>query len=279
MSVASTDPMPLRIGHMPYANSLVFYSRMPRDVVELITLPPRNMADAMKHGRLDAGPLPIYEVLKLGDAVVPVGDFGVATDGAAKSVLLFSTASCDTLSGATIAVTAHTSTSIQLLRILMADLWNVGDVEFVGPGEPSDAKLLIGDAALEFRRERSEARDRYRYVYDLAEQWRVLTGLPFVFARWVARLGTDADRVFAVLRDSFDHGVDRIDELAASVSIPGYDRVDMADYIRNFTYRLGAAEFNAIEEFRIRLEKLPVWEPPVMPYESEKDPVTEVQVK
>ena len=279
MSVASIDPMPLRIGHMPYANSLVFYSRMPRDVVELTTLPPRNMADAMKHGRLDAGPLPIYEVLKLGDSVFPVGDFGVATNGAAKSVLLFSTASCVELSGSAIAVTAHTSTSIQLLRILMADLWNVGDVEFVGPDGCSDAKLLIGDAALEFRREHSEARDRYRYVYDLAEQWNVLTGLPFVFARWVARRGTDADRVFAVVRDSFEHGVDCVDELAASVSIPGYDHSDVVGYIRNFTYRLGAAEFDAVEEFRIRLEKLPVWEPPVMPYESEKDPVTEVQVK
>ena len=279
MSVASTDPMPLRVGHMPYANSLVFYSRMPRDVVELITLPPRNMADAMKHGRLDAGPLPIYEVLKLGDAVTPVGDFGVATNGAAQSVLLFSTASCDELSGLSIAVTTHTSTSIQLLRILMADLWNVGDVEFVGPDGCSDAKLLIGDAALEFRREQSEERERYRHVYDLAEQWRVLTGLPFVFARWVARLGTDADRVFAVLRDSFEHGVDRIDELAASVSIPEYDRADIAGYIRNFTYRLGDAEFNAVEEFRIRLEKLPKWEPPVMPYVSENDQVTEVQVR
>ena len=279
MSVASIDPMPLRIGHMPYANSLVFYSRMPRDVVELITLPPRNMADAMKNGHLDAGPLPVYEVLKLGDSVVPVGDFGVATNGAAQSVLLFSRVSCDDLSGSAVAVTAHTSTSIQLLRILMADLWNVGDVEFVGPDGCSDAKLLIGDAALEFRREQSEERERYRYVHDLAEQWKLLTGLPFVFARWVARRGTDADRVFAVLRDSFEHGVDRIDELAASVSIHGYDRADIASYIRNFAYRLGAAEFNAIEEFRIRLEKLPKWEPPVMPYESEKDPVTEVQVK
>ena len=279
MSVASIDPMPLRIGHMPYANSLVFYSRMPRDVVELITLPPRNMADAMKHGRLDAGPLPIYEVLKLGDSVVPVGDFGVATNGAAQSVLLFSRVSCDELTGSAIAVTAHTSTSIQLLRILMADLWNVGDVEFVGPDGCSDAKLLIGDAALEFQREHSEERACYRYVYDLAEQWKLLTGLPFVFARWVARRDTDADSVLAVLRASFEHGVVRIDELAASVSIPGYDHADMASYIRNFTYRLGTAEFNAVEEFRIRLEKLPVWEPPVMPYESEKDPVTEVQVK
>ena len=276
MSATPGVSTPLRLGHMPYANSLVFYSRMARDSVELITLPPRNMADAMRRGELDAGPLPIYEVLKLGDTVVPVGDFGVATDGAAHSVLLFSEVGCDTLSGSAVAVTAHTSTSIQLLRILMTDLWDIDDVDLVGPDAECDARLLIGDAALEFRRDRTAERERYRYVYDLAEEWKVLTGLPFVFARWVARRDTDTERVFDLLRDSFEHGLGRIDELAASVSIPGFATDDIADYIRNFTYRLGDAEFNAVEEFRIRLEKLPVWEPPVMPYVTDNHPATEV---
>lgn len=279
MSATPGVSTPLRLGHMPYANSLVFYSRMARDAAELITLPPRNMADAMRRGELDAGPLPIYEVLNLGDTVVPVGDFGVATDGAAHSVLLFSEVSCDTLSGSDIAVTAHTSTSIQLLRILMADLWDVGDVDFVGPDEECDARLLIGDAALEFRRERTAERERYRHVYDLAEEWKMLTGHPFVFARWVARRDTDTERLFALLRDSFEHGLGRIDELAASVSIPGFAADDIADYVRNFTYRLGDAEFNAVEEFRIRLEKLPVWEPPVMPYVTDNHPATEAMVR
>ena len=279
MSAKSSVSTPLRFGHMPYANSLVFYSRMARDAVQLITLPPRNMADAMRRGELDAGPLPIYEVLNLGDSVVPVGDFGVATDGAAHSFLLFSEVSCDALSGADIAVTAHTSTSIQLLRILMTDLWDVGDVDFVGPDEECDARLLIGDAALEFRRERTAERERYRYVYDLAEAWKVLTGLPFVFARWVARRDTDTERVLALLRDSFEHGLGRIDELAESVSIPGFAVDDIADYIRNFTYRLGDAEFNAVEEFRIRLEKLPAWEPPVMPYVTDNHPAIEAVVR
>lgn len=279
MSARLSVTTPLRLGHMPYANSLVFYSRMARDVAALITLPPRNMADAMKHGRLDAGPLPIYEVLNLGDSVVPVGDFGVATDGAALSVLLFSEVSCEMLSGSPVGVTAHTSTSIQLLRILMADLWEVDDVDFVGPDAECDARLLIGDAALQFRRERTTERERYRYVYDLAEAWKVLTGLPFVFARWVARRDTDTERVFALLCDSFEHGLGRIDELAASVSIPGFGADDIADYIRNFTYRLGDAEFSAVEEFRIRLEKLPVWEPPVMPYVTDNHTATEAVIR
>ena len=271
MTQTPTDSPKLRIGHMPYANSLVFYSQLPSDKVELITLPPRNMADAMKQGQLDAGPLPIYEVLKMGDAVVPLGDLGVATDGEAHSVLLFSGVSVDQLSGRRIAVTAHTSTSVQLLRILMRDHWKINDVRLVGPNDPSDAALVIGDEALALRRANLPTRRLYDYVYDLAGEWKSLTGMPFVFARWVARRDADIGQLGAMLSASFRDGMARVGELSSSVSITGYDARDIRDYIRNFTYMLGPAEIEAIDEFRIRLNNLPEWSPPVMTYNESND--------
>ena len=266
MTEAPIDTPKLRIGHMPYANSLVFYSQLPPDKVELITLPPRNMAEAMKQGQLDAGPLPIYEVLKMGDAVVPLGKLGVATDGNAHSVLLFSRLRAENLGGKRIAVTSHTSTSVQLLRILMRDLWNISDVQLVGPNDPSDAKLIIGDEALALRRGPANSSRSYDYVYDLAGEWKSLTVMPFVFARWVARREADTAQLGAMLDASFQHGMSTIEELARSVSIPHYDARDIRDYIRSFTYMLGPAEIEAIDLFRIRLNNLPEWSPPVMPY-------------
>ena len=276
MPDAPNDSARLRIGHMPYTNSLIFYARMPSDEVELVTLPPRNMADAMRRGQLDAGPLPIYEVLKLMPQVTPVGNYGVATMGPARSVLLFSQLACDELTGKTVAVTSHTSTSVQLLRILMADLWRVSDVELAGPGQECDAKLLIGDEAMRFGRAQSAERDRFRYVYDLGAEWLRLTGLPFVFARWVARVDADVDRVHQLLRGSFEYGVARVEELARSVSVGGYSASEIYDYIASFAYELGEDEVAAIEAFRIRLENLPVWEPPVMPYINDNDSTAEV---
>ena len=276
MPDAPNDTIPLRIGHMPYTNSLIFYARMPSDEVDLVTLPPRNMADAMRRGQLDAGPLPIYEVFKLMPQVVPVGNYGVATMGPAHSVLLFSQVACDQLSGKTVAVTSHTSTSVQLLRILMADLWRVTDVELAEPDRECDAKLLIGDEAMRYGRAQSAARERYRFVYDLGEEWLRLTGLPFVFARWVARANVDVDRIHKLLRSSFEYGVARVEELARSVAVEGYSASEVHDYIASFAYELGEDEVAAIEEFRIRLENLPVWEPPVMPYISDNDSTAEV---
>ena len=266
MLEASTTGDRLRVGHMPYANSLVFYAQMPRDEVELVTLPPRNMADAMAKGQLDAGPIPIYEVLKMGDAVVPIGAYGVATDGDARSVLLFSKVAADALGGKRIAVTSHTSTSVQLLRVLARDHWKIDDFELAGPDEEHHSKLVIGDAALSLMREVAGDASSYRHVYDLAGEWKLLTGMPFVFARWVARNGADVAKLEAILTDAYLTGIAQINRLSQAVAIDGYSPLEVGDYIRNFIYQLGPSELAAIDEFRIRLSTLEEWEPPVMPY-------------
>ena len=73
----------------------------------------------------------------------------------------------------------------------------------------ADAALLIGDPALVYA---GNAR-----VYDLAEEWRRFTGLPFVFAVWAYRPGPALDpeslgRDFARSRDE---GLAHVDDIAA----------------------------------------------------------------
>ena len=117
-----------RIGFMPYLNSAPFYARLEGDWFDLVELPPRNMAVAMQNGELDAGPLPIAEILRMKGSIVE-GGLGVAVDGRARSVLLFSDCPAEELSGKSVAVTGHTSTSVQLLRILFADHWGIDCVD------------------------------------------------------------------------------------------------------------------------------------------------------
>ena len=76
--------------------------------------------------------------------------------------------------------------------------------------EACDAALIIGDPALTV--------DRTRYVcYDLAEEWKRLTGLPFVFAFWAVRASalqeTELDLV-KIFQQSRDHGLANVDTLA-----------------------------------------------------------------
>ena len=253
-----------RIGYMPYLNSAVFYSRLEGDWFDLVELPPRNMAAEMQKGRLDAGPLPIAEVLRMKKAVVQ-GTLGVATDGHAKSVLLFSELPAEELSGKSVAVTGHTSTSVQLLRILFSDHWGISSVELRGPSRKCHAELLIGDAALE----KVYGTDESAFTYDLSWEWKKLTGLPFVFARWVARgdaTKPELGRFAETLHRSFSYGMSHLREITKRESVPGMSAQEAASYVGNFTYELGETEMAAIDEFESRLGALPEWRPDVIPY-------------
>ena len=253
-----------RIGYMPYLNSAPFYASFEGDWFDLVELPPRNMAMAMQKGELDAGPLPIAEVLRMKSSIVE-GGLGVATDGPARSVLLFSDVPAEEMSGKSVAVTGHTSTSVQLLRILFADHWRVPDVELLGPNDDCVAELLIGDAALN----RVYNADERPYVYDLSFEWKRMTGLPFVFARWVARgdaTKPELGRFAETLHSSFNYSMSHLQDIAERASIPGMTPADVKSYIVGFTYLLGDNEFAAIDEFEKRLSTLPEWRPAVVPY-------------
>ena len=252
----------LRVGHMTYLNSEVFYRHLPEESCELVAMPPRAMAAAVDRGDLAAGPLPTAEVFRLGDAVRPLGNLGVASDGSANSVFLFSHLPVDKLNGKRIAVTTHTATSIQLLRVLFADLWNVSGHEFVRTDESHDAALWIGDPALERR-----SSGQYPYRYDLGRSWKGLTGLPFVFAEWVIRADVPRERANQLERlvsQATQAGTDffSVLEISRERATPAMSESDVADYIRAFTYFLGPRERRGQQEFRRRLELLPEWRPP-----------------
>ena len=267
MTTNQPDSLKLRVGHMTYLNSEVFYRKLPSDACELVALPPRAMAAAVESGELQAGPLPIAEVLRMGEKVQSLGDMGVACDGAALSVFLFSNSPVEELSGSNIAVTTHTATSIQLLRVLFADLWKVSNHRFVEMSNAHDAALVIGDPALE-----KLMLSEYPYYYDLGSAWKTLTELPFVFAEWVVRTDTpeDArDNFEQILTDSTRIGMNSVDEIVRIRANETMSESDVEKYVRNFTYFLGPDERAGQQEFKTRLSKLPEWRPRVStPVES-----------
>ncbi|MCH8230051.1 MAG: menaquinone biosynthesis protein [Chloroflexi bacterium] len=271
---AHSDPSGLRVGHMTYLNSEVFYRHLPEGSCQLIAMPPRAMALAVERGELVAGPLPTAEVFRLGDAVRSLGNLGVASNGPATSVLLFSHMPVEELSGKKIAVTSHTSTSIQLLRILFAELWVVSGHEFVSADETHAAALWIGDQALERR-----SSGLYAYQYDLGKAWKGLTGLPFVFAEWVIRTDVprdQADQLERRLVNATREGVNSFGEISRARASQGMPESDVAEYVRNFTYFLGPGERRGQQEFKQRLSALPVWRPPAPEYESNEPAIQEV---
>lgn len=118
----------------------------------------------------------------------------VTAAGAVDSIQLFSRVPFERVR--TVAVTPHSATSVALLRVLLGP----GAPPFtVLEGDPAraladvDGVLLIADEALTALRQPFAA-----HHTDLAREWHERTGLPMVFAVWVARADTAVERPAAL---------------------------------------------------------------------------------
>lgn len=243
----------LRVGRIPYLNCEPFYHALDHPTV--IDLPPRAMGEAARRGEIDAAPLSLVDGWELADAFLPLG-FGIAVRREARSVLLFSRRPLARLDGSTIAVTPETSTSVLLLRVLLALRYGVTPRAWVGLEDEAEARLLIGDGAL---RARDPLEATHPHRIDLALEWHAWTGLPFVFARWVVRRTCPPGEVGAfagALGGAVDRGLASLREIGERRRELGLTPEEVAEYLRGFAYRLGPREDEAEAEFRRCLEKL-----------------------
>lgn len=235
----------LRVGRIPYLNCEPFFAHLRG--CELVPLAPRALGQAVARGALDAGPLSLADCLELAPRLATL-PLGIATSSAARSVLLFSHRPLRELGGAVIGVTSETSTSIQILRILLALRHEVEPAAWVGADAPADALLLIGDPALRMLKSGRP----FAHVVDLGTEWTEWTGLPCVFARWaVSRTLPEAERVSfgRRLEWALERGLADVRTLALGRPDTALGPDEAAAYLRGFTYRLGSEEEKAIAEF------------------------------
>lgn len=180
---------------------------------EIISTVPSECAEMLRTGAADIGIVPVVSYATIpGLRVIP--QVAIATKGSVRSILLVSKLPLEEIR--TVAADTSSRTSVALARVLFRK-WLGGGRQFTSMPpqldtmlQACDAALIIGDPALTV--------DRRRYVcYDLAEEWKRLTGHCFVFAFWAVRASalaeTDLDlpRIF---QQSRDHGLSNVDTLA-----------------------------------------------------------------
>ncbi len=242
--------MRLRVGRIPYLNCEPFFAYL--DGIETVSLSPRELGLAIAAGELDAGPVPLADVIALGESVLPLR-LGIATPGAAGSVLVFSARPLPALSGATLGVTDETSTSARLLQLLLEARDGVTGVQWGKIADGVDGILLIGDQALRAR----AAGTGFKYCTDLGAEWMAWTGLPCVFAIWAVtrRHGKEVSAgLERALEKALDRAMASLPEIAARRRDTGLDEAQTVAYLRNFIYRFGPKEDQAIREFKKLLD-------------------------
>jgi chorismate dehydratase len=182
----------LRIGEIQYANCTplfhVLKERFSCENYEFISGVPAELNAGLVNGLIDVCPSSSIEYAYHSDRYRILPKLSISSDGAVASVLLFSRVPVQDLNGQTILLSSESATSVNLLKILMAQLYGCSCDYQVNVNRSVDvfssypAFLLIGDAAL-----RASMSECNLHVYDLGQLWRDWTGLPFVFALWMCR--------------------------------------------------------------------------------------------
>jgi chorismate dehydratase len=236
---------------IPYLNCEPFYGGLSALDFDVVRQVPRELGRLAESGIATCGPLAVADYLRLKDRLEPLGDFGIASEGAVHSVLLFSQREIRRLGGAQVGLTVESSTSAALVRLLLERRYALEGVRFVrGEDEGDTARLLIGDRALLAA---SDGLDDFPFVYDLGEEWNSWQALPFVFARWVVSKDVpdeDRRRIEEALEASLETWEDRIAEIAARRGGEvGLDEEGVLAYLRGLRYRLGPIEDMAERTF------------------------------
>jgi chorismate dehydratase len=225
---------------------------------QIIYATPARLAEMLRRDELDAALVSVVEPL-LNDRYDILDGVAVASLGEVKSVLLahrqpleqMREVYCDTAS----------LTSVRLLKVLLAErglnpeFKPLPDYNFA---TPPDNLMLIGDPALDF-----VFGPHDHEILDLGAAWFEMTTLPFVFAVWALRRGTENKELRRQLREAKDFGLDTLDSIIRSRT--EYTKDFRKDYFGwHLHFHLGADEKRGIAKFMELLHKHgfgPVYEP------------------
>jgi len=205
---------------------------------------PSGCADAIAQRQADVGIVPSIEYQRL-DGVKILPGMSIASKREVKSVVLLSKMPLAQVQ--TVALDQSSRTSAVLVRILM-DKFYSRRINFL-PAAPepgamlrqADAALLIGDPALAYSGPAE--------VYDLAQEWRKFTGLPFVFALWMGHANLSGQ--LADFTASLAFGLAHIDDIAEEYApklgmAPSAVKVYLT---RNIDYSLDAENLQGLKLF------------------------------
>lgn len=222
---------PIRVVAVSYVNTFPFLHGIGKDpllndAIDLKLAIPSECARMMLEGEADLGLVPVAAVPQLDGAKV-ITDFCIGANGAVDTVCLFS--EVPTTEVDEILLDFHSRTSVLLIRVLaerhfnIRPVWTPASDGFIDRIKGRTAGVVIGDRAFALR-------NRFPVVIDLADAWKELTGLPFVFACWVARVPlpqTFIDRFNAALRDGVEHREQAVRDRTVG------DSTKMVTYVRD----------------------------------------------
>ncbi|GAB2689772.1 menaquinone biosynthesis protein [Mucilaginibacter koreensis] len=218
----------IRISAVSYTNTKPFlYGLQHSDILNDIDLsldPPADCAQKLIDDQVDIGLIPVAAVLNLPEWHI-ISDYCIGAVGAVNSVFIFS--NCDITEVKRVQLDPQSRSSNNLAKVLLKNYWKIspelitGADDYAVSADPYTAFVQIGDRTF-------GKKDNYKFVYDMAEEWQNFTGLPFMFAAWIANKPIEQafiDRFNEALKYGLNHRPELFKKL------PHRDDFDVEDYL------------------------------------------------
>lgn len=212
----------VKVSAVAYTNTKPFvygleHASIIRDI-ELLKDIPSDCAAKLIDGRVDIGLIPVAAIPDVPNAEI-ISDYCIGSVGAVNSVFIFSNVPVTEIK--TVKLDPQSRTSNNLARILLKNYWKQS-VTFVNDSSvETDALVLIGDRT--FGKINS-----YPFAYDMGTEWMNFTGLPFVYAAWVANKPLSSE-FMTKFNEALKWGLDHRSELIKI--LPAVAEFDLEDYL------------------------------------------------
>jgi len=249
-----------RIGMVNYINMAPLYEKWKKTVRsdnwQLVEDTPASLNKLLSEGQIDMGFVSSYEYARHFERYKILSGLSISANGPVGSVFLFSHLPMNQLDQAPVLFSAHSETSVNLVKIILETFeqvqpcYSVGDLRSAEEGG-SQAVLAIGDDAL-----RLVEKSTYLYEYDLGDIWQRKTGLPFVFSVCAVReefctehpdMLAEIHRELLRCRDEGKGDLEAICDISAP-RIP-MSKKKCHQYLAAIEYDLGTQKRKALETF------------------------------
>ncbi len=237
----------IKVGAVSYLNTKPLLYGITRSEelmnrIELLTDYPSSIGAMLVNDKIDIGLVPVAVIPALQEHQI-VGDYCIGAEGDVASVCLFSDVPLEEID--TILLDYQSRTSVNLCKVLLKHYWHIAPAlqpakeDFRNYIRGNTAGVVIGDRAL-------QQRHQSKFVYDLAGAWKAFSGLPFVFAAWIANKPLSED-FCDLFNQANSVGLHHLDEVIAENPFADYSL--QTYYTKNISYTLTEAKRKGLEMF------------------------------
>lgn len=245
-----------RISIVSYLNSKPFLYGLNKSLVannfEISLDIPSKIVAKLSYNLADVGLIPVAGLEDLNDYQI-VSNYCIGAVGKVRTVVLVSDVPLEQIE--TVLMDYQSRSSVLLAKVLARFYWKK---DFIWENTCNDfqnksirgntAGVVIGDRVFDIE-------NRYKYSYDLSEEWYKFTGLPFVFAVWASTKNV-SEKFQKDFNEALTFGIDNISEIVA-LEQNKYPDVDIYDYfVKNISFNFDENKKAGMNKFLELARKL-----------------------